>query len=103
METILKRIRQFFCRHEIKVFEFEEIDYVAARSKEEAIKFYMNLTGVKPDEIYELTEDDLNHCKISEVDDNEILTGEKTKFRAAIDRMIVSRHKFPEFLCTSEF
>lgn len=50
MQTILKT-------KDVKVFEMDEMDAVAARSEEEAVKYYTELTGVEVNEVSEIPRD----------------------------------------------
>lgn len=50
MQNILKT-------KDVRVFEMDEMDAVAARSEEEAVKYYTELTGVEINEVSEIPRD----------------------------------------------
>lgn len=50
VQTVLKT-------KDVRVFEMDEMDAVAARSEEEAVKYYTELTGVEVTEVTEIPRD----------------------------------------------
>jgi hypothetical protein len=86
---------------DIKVFQINDCDWVAAQSMDEAKSFY--LTQMNPDEDFsdscELTPEDMDRVRFHDEDKPD----EVVSFRQQLDAMIAAGEIFPQFFASTEY
>lgn len=91
---------------EIKIFEINDCEWVAARSLEEAKTFYLEMVSGDTSVLdegcpVELTELQLDRMTYS--DDQGDPNASKRSFREELQKRIAAGVQFPEYFATSEF
>ena len=86
----------------LKVFRIDDYDWVCAKSKEEAIEWYLEETGVSEEDINDI--DDIVECDLDK--NNMFIDEEHTKkitFRESLESGEFLSNTTPCIFCTTEY
>lgn len=84
---------------QMRVFQFDECEWVVARTREEAVAFYIEHTGIQSDEL-EVEEDSLETTMVW---GDSPSTDEHVTFAEAIRRHHSAGTKFPEIIAGTDY
>lgn len=88
----------------IKIFEVNDVDYIAADTKESALEEYSTITDVDDDtEIRELSNEEMDNFKFIEDKYTETVETSKKSFRMKLAEMVAAGEKFPIMFASSEY
>ena len=85
----------------MKVFDIDDGEYYAARSREEAVAAYRDDTGQEPMEVVELSDGDLDTLKVGLEDEDELPTDETATFRQYLEEETGGEEVDAFLLCSS--
>jgi len=91
-------------KQKIYIYRVNDLDFVAAKSKKDALECYATVTDVDKDtEIERLTEEEMDSHKFLDDPYNEPIEKCEKTFRMELDRQIAEGAKFPDMFASSEY